>query len=234
MRLNKYIAQAGIASRRKADELTINGQVKINGKTMREPGYDVKPDDVVHVAGKVITNREALVYYALNKPPGYITTTADEQDRPTVLALLRDVSERIFPVGRLDAATTGLLILTNDGDLAQHLAHPSQHVYKTYVAEVEGTVTLDELWILRNGVSIDGYTTAPAIVQILEKKDHQTTLEIQIYEGRNRQVRKMCAAIAHPVRQMERTAIGDIHLGRLKQGHYRKLTRQEIDYLKNC
>ncbi|HCU07485.1 MAG TPA: pseudouridine synthase [Clostridiales bacterium] len=234
MRLNKYIAQAGIASRRKADELTINGQVKINGKTMREPGYDVKPDDVVHVAGKVITNREALVYYALNKPPGYITTTADEQDRPTVLALLRDVSERIFPVGRLDAATTGLLILTNDGDLAQHLAHPSQHVYKTYVAEVEGTVTLDELWILRNGVSIDGYTTAPAIVQLLEKKDHQTTLEIQIYEGRNRQVRKMCAAIAHPVRQMERTAIGDIHLGRLKQGHYRKLTRQEIDYLKNC
>ncbi|HRV33472.1 MAG TPA: S4 domain-containing protein, partial [Anaerovoracaceae bacterium] len=115
MRLNKYIAQAGIASRRKADDLTINGQVKINGKTMREPGYDVMPDDVVSVAGKVITNREALVYYALNKPPGYITTTADEQDRPTVLSLLRDVSERIFPVGRLDAATTGLLILTNDG-----------------------------------------------------------------------------------------------------------------------
>lgn len=234
MRLNKYIAQAGIASRRKADELTINGQVKINGKTMREPGYDVMPDDVVHVAGKVITNREALVYYALNKPPGYITTTADEKDRPTVLALLRDVSERIFPVGRLDAATTGLLILTNDGDLAQHLAHPSQHVYKTYVAEVDGTVNLDELWTLRNGVAIDGRTTAPAIVRILEKKDHQTTLEIQIYEGRNRQVRKMCAAVNHPVRQLERTAIGDIHLGRLKQGHYRKLTRQEIDYLKNC
>ncbi|HPF18542.1 MAG: pseudouridine synthase [Bacillota bacterium] len=234
MRLNKYIAQAGIASRRKADDLTINGQVKINGKTMREPGYDVMPDDVVSVAGKVITNREALVYYALNKPPGYITTTADEQDRPTVLSLLRDVSERIFPVGRLDAPTTGLLILTNDGDLAQHLAHPSQHVYKTYVAEVEGNVSLDQLWMLRNGVSVDGYTTAPAVVRLLEEKQHLTTLEIQIHEGRNRQIRKMCAAVGHPVRQLERTAIGDIRLGRLKQGHYRKLTRREIDYLKNC
>lgn len=234
MRLNKYIAQAGIASRRKADDLTINGQVKINGKTMREPGYDVMPDDVVSVAGKVITNREALVYYALNKPPGYITTTADEQDRPTVLSLLRDVSERIFPVGRLDSPTTGLLILTNDGDLAQHLAHPSQHVYKTYVAEVEGNVSLDQLWMLRNGVSVDGYTTAPAVVRLLEEKQHLTTLEIQIHEGRNRQIRKMCAAVGHPVRQLERTAIGDIRLGRLKQGHYRKLTRREIDYLKNC
>ena len=234
MRLHKYIAQAGIASRRKADDLTINGQVKINGKTMREPGYDVMPDDVVSVAGKVITNREALVYYALNKPPGYITTTADEQDRPTVLSLLRDVSERIFPVGRLDAPTTGLLILTNDGDLAQHLAHPSQHVYKTYVAEVEGNVSLDQLWMLRNGVSVDGYTTAPAVVRLLEEKQHLTTLEIQIHEGRNLQIRKMSAAEGPPVRQLERTAIGDIRLGRLKQGHYRKLTRREIDYLKNC
>jgi 23S rRNA pseudouridine2605 synthase len=234
MRLNKYIAQAGIASRRKADELTINGQIKINGKTMREPGYDVMPDDVVSVAGKVITNREALVYYALNKPPGYITTTADEQDRPTVLSLLRDVSERIFPVGRLDAATTGLLILTNDGELAQHLAHPSQHVYKTYVAEVEGIVSPEKLRLLREGILVDGRKTAPALVQIAREMEHQTTLEIRIYEGRNRQVRKMCAAAGHPVRKLERTAIGDIRLGRLKQGHYRKLTRQEIDYLKNC
>ncbi|HRV33409.1 MAG TPA: pseudouridine synthase, partial [Anaerovoracaceae bacterium] len=123
---------------------------------------------------------------------------------------------------------------TNDGDLAQHLAHPSQHVYKTYVAEVEGNVSLDQLWMLRNGVSVDGYTTAPAVVRLLEEKQHLTTLEIQIHEGRNRQIRKMCAAVGHPVRQLERTAIGDIRLGRLKQGHYRKLTRREIDYLKNC
>ncbi len=234
MRLNRYIAQAGIASRRKADELTINGQVKINGQTMWQPGYDVKPDDVVSVAGKVITNREALVYFALNKPPGYITTTADEQNRPTVLSLLRDVSERIFPVGRLDAATTGLLILTNDGDLAQHLAHPSQHVYKTYVAIVEGQVSQETLRSLSGGVSIEGRTTAPALVQILKEESQQTTLEIRIFEGRNRQVRNMCAALGHPVRELERTAVGDIRLGRLKQGDYRKLTRQEIDYLKNC
>lgn len=234
MRLNRYIAQAGIASRRKADELTINGQVKINGRILREPGYDVTSDDVVSVAGKVITNREALVYYALNKPPGYITTTADEQGRPTVLSLLRDVSERIFPVGRLDAATTGLLILTNDGDLAQHLAHPSQQVYKTYVARVEGQVSQETLKLLSGGVPVDGRTTAPAIVELLKQDPHRATLEIRIFEGRNRQVRKMCAALGHPVQELERTAIGSIRLGRLKQGDYRKLTRPEIDYLKNC
>ena len=145
MRLNKYIAQSGIASRRKADELTKNGQVKVNGKTMRELGYDVKPDDVVSVAGKVIQTGQPLVYYALNKPLGYITTTADELDRPTVLSLLTDVPGRIFPVGRLDADTTGLLILTNDGDFAQRLAHPSGRIYKTYVATVDGQVREESL-----------------------------------------------------------------------------------------
>lgn len=232
MRLNKYIAQAGIASRRKADELTKNGHVKVNGKIMRELGYDVKPDDAVSVAGKVIKAREALVYYALNKPPGYITTTADEHDRPTVLSLLRDVSERIFPVGRLDADTTGLLILTNDGELAQHLAHPSGKVYKTYVAAVDGIVSQDGLQQLREGVLVDGRKTAPAIARIVQESARETVLEIKIHEGRNRQVRKMCRAIGHPVLRLERTAIGDLELGRTKQGHYRKLTRQEIDALK--
>lgn len=234
MRLNKYIAQAGIASRRKADQLTIDGQVKINGVIMNMPGYDVKPDDIVSVAGKVITGSEALVYYALNKPLGYITTTADEKGRPTVVSLLMDVSSRVFPVGRLDAATSGLLIMTNDGDLSYHLAHPSQHVYKTYIATVDANLSSEELHTLRNGVLIEGYTTAPAKVQILKETGGTSTLEIQIYEGKNRQVRKMCEAVGHRVLQLERVAIGNVQLGRLKPGHYRKLTKQEIDYLKNC
>ena len=234
MRLNKYIAQAGIASRRKADELTINGQVKINGAIMRELGYDVKPDDVVVVAGKAITGGESLVYYALNKPQGYITTTSDEKDRPTVMSLMTDVSLRVFPVGRLDAATSGLLIMTNDGNLAYHLAHPSQHVYKTYIAHVDGIVSQESLWALRNGVEIDGKKTAPANVTITKEAGRSTTLQIEIYEGRNRQVRKMCSAVGHNVQVLERIAIGKIQLGHLKSGHYRKLTKQEVDYLKNC
>ena len=234
MRLNKYIAQAGIASRRKADELTINGQVKINGAIMRELGYDVKPDDVVTVAGKAITAEENFVYYALNKPPGYITTTSDEKDRPTVMSLMTDVSSRLFPVGRLDAATSGLLIMTNDGDLAYHLAHPSQHVYKTYMARVDGIVSKDALWKLRSGIEIDGKMTAPAYVTIVKEEGRSTTLKIEIYEGRNRQVRKMCAAVGHNVQELERTAIGKVGLAHLKSGHYRKLTKQEVDYLKNC
>lgn len=234
MRLNKYIAQAGIASRRKADELTISGQVKINGAIMREPGYDVRPDDVVIVAGKTITGGENLVYYALNKPPGYITTTSDEQGRPTVMSLITDVSSRLFPVGRLDAATSGLLIMTNDGALAYHLAHPSQHVYKTYVAHVEGIVSKEALWKLRSGIIIDGKTTAPANVTIMKETGKKTTLKIEIYEGRNRQVRKMCTAVGNNVQELERVAVGKISLAHLKSGHYRKLTKQEVDYLKNC
>ncbi len=234
MRLNKYIAAAGIASRRKADQLTIDGQVKINGSIMQTPGYDVKPDDIVSVAGKVITGGETLAYYALNKPLGYITTTADEKGRPTVVSLLTDVSSRVFPVGRLDAATSGLIIMTNDGDLSYHLSHPSQQVYKTYVANVSGTLSKEELRMLQNGVLIEGYTTAPAKVEILKETASSTILEIQIYEGKNRQIRKMCEAVGHHVLQLERVAIGNVHLGRLKPGHYRKLTIQEIDYLKNC
>ncbi|NCB42563.1 MAG: rRNA pseudouridine synthase [Clostridia bacterium] len=234
MRLNKYIAQAGIASRRKADELTINGQVKINGAIIRELGYDVKPDDVVIVEGKTITGGEHLVYYALNKPPGYITTTSDEQNRPTVMSLITDVSSRLFPVGRLDAATSGLLIMTNDGDLAYHLAHPSQHVYKTYIARLDGLVSKDDLWNLRNGIKIDGRKTAPANVTIIKETAKSSTLKIEIYEGRNRQIRKMCAEIGHNVQELERIAIGKVSLSHLKSGHYRKLTKQEVDYLKNC
>ena len=235
MRLNKYIAQAGVCSRRKADELTLAGKVKINGAVMKTPGYDVQEGDVVVVDGKPVDAPEKAVYYALNKPAGYITTTSDEKDRPTVLSLLTDVTARVYPVGRLDGPTRGLLLLTNDGDLSYHIAHPSQKVWKTYIAVVAGHVTKDEVWALRNGVDIgDKKKTAPAQVTVLKEKGDQTTLEIRIHEGRNRQVRRMCKAVGHTVLDLQRTAIGDVKLGRLHEGTYRRLTPAEVEYLKNC
>ena len=235
MRLNKYIAQAGVCSRRKADELTLAGKVKINGAVCKTPGYDVQEGDTVVVDGKPVEAPEKPVYYALNKPAGFITTTSDEKDRPTVLSLLTDVTARVYPVGRLDGATRGLLLLTNDGDLSYHIAHPSQKVWKTYVAVVAGYLSKDELWALRNGVDIgDKKKTAPAWVTVLKEKSDTTTLEIKIREGRNRQVRRMCKAVGHTVLDLQRTAIGDIKLGRLHEGTYRRLTSAEVEYLKNC
>ncbi|MBR5642188.1 MAG: rRNA pseudouridine synthase [Firmicutes bacterium] len=235
MRLNKYIAQSGICSRRKADELTLAGKVKINGAVCKTPGYDVAEGDTVVVDGKPVEAPEKPVYYALNKPAGFITTTSDEKDRPTVLSLLTDVTARVYPVGRLDGATRGLLLLTNDGDLSYHVSHPSQKVWKTYLATVAGYLTKEELWALRNGVDIgDKKKTASAYVTVKKEKSNMTVLEIKICEGRNRQVRRMCKAVGHTVLDLQRTAIGEIKLGRLHEGTYRRLTQQEIEYLKNC
>lgn len=233
MRLNKYIAQAGIASRRKADELILNGNVKINGLSVRELGTDVKDGDVVEVNGNRIEAEAKKVYIALNKPLGYVTTSSDEKDRATVLDLVTDVPERIFPVGRLDYNTSGLLILTNDGDLAYRLTHPKHHIYKTYRAVVQGIVSNERLAKLRKGVDIGGFVTSPAQVKVIKQQERRALVEISIYEGKNRQVRKMFAAVGNKVLELERIAIGDIRLGRLMEGHYRKLTREEIEYLKN-
>ncbi|MBQ4181364.1 MAG: rRNA pseudouridine synthase, partial [Firmicutes bacterium] len=162
MRINKYIASAGICSRRKADELIEQGRVKVNGAVLREPGFDVSEGDLVLVDGKPVTGSERFVYYALNKPAGYVTTTSDEMDRPTVMELMTEVSARVFPVGRLDYETTGLLIMTNDGDLANHITHPSKKVFKTYLAEIDGEISLVQAEQLRRGVDIGGYITRPA------------------------------------------------------------------------
>ncbi len=234
MRINKYIAQAGVASRRVADELIAAGKVKVNGAVLSAPGYDVQEGDRVEVEGKLIAGAEKLVYYVLNKPVGYITTTSDEQGRPTVLSLMEDVPVRVFPVGRLDYMTSGLLIMTNDGQLAQHIAHPSGQVWKTYLAIVAGVVTQDEAARMRRGVEIDGYKTKPARVEIVETRAGLTQLKIQICEGRNRQVRKMCEAVGHRVIELQRTAIGSVQLGHIKEGRYRKLNPDEVAYLKNC
>lgn len=242
MRINKYIAQAGITSRRKADELITEGKVKVNGAVLKEPGYDVQDGDRVEAAGKLIAGSEKPVYFALNKPAGYVTTLSDEKGRPTVVSLLTDVTERVFPVGRLDYDSSGLLIMTNDGTLAEHVAHPRNKVWKTYLARINGNPNYDELKALRNGVEIElresgrirRYTTKPAEIEILSQAPHESVLQVRISEGKNRQVRKMFEAVGYRVLALERIAIGEIRLGRTKSGTYRKLTKEEIEYLRNC
>lgn len=233
MRLNKYIAHAGIASRRKADELTINGNVKINGVATRQPGYDVKPGDVVEVNGVTVRRQEKSEYVLLNKPTGYITSVRDDKDRPVVTELTADVDARLFPVGRLDYNTSGLLLLTNDGDLAYQLTHPKHQVPKTYRALVAGVLSKEKLARLRKGVDIGGFITSPAQVRVIRQNPRSALVEITIHEGKNRQVRKMFAAVGNRVQELQRIAIGELYLGRLKEGHYRKLTRDEIQYLKS-
>ena len=233
MRLNKYIASAGICSRRKADELIAAGNVKINGAVMREMGYDVQDGDRVVVNGRLIEPDERKVYIAVNKPWGYVTTMDDEQDRAKVADLVNDIPERLFPVGRLDYNTTGLLLMTNDGDLTYRLTHPKHEVYKTYVAVVSGVLSDARLARLRRGVDIGGYTTKPAKVRVLRQNPRSAVVEIAIREGKNRQVRKMFSAVGNRVQELERIAIGEVRLGRMQEGHYRKLTQKEIEYLKS-
>ena len=233
MRLNKYIAHAGICSRRKADELIANGNVKINGLAVKEMGADVAEGDVVEVNGRIIGGGQKAVYVAVNKPLGYITSMDDDRDRATVAELVADIPERLFPVGRLDYNTTGLLIMTNDGQLTYTLTHPKHEVYKTYVAKVAGVISEARLARLRKGVDIGGFVTSPAKVRLIKQMPRYAVVEIKIREGKNRQVRKMFAAVGNKVQELQRTEIGEIKLGRLMEGHYRKLSRQEIEYLKN-
>ena len=233
MRLNKYIAQSGLTSRRKADELIENGNVKINGQVVTELGIDVQPDDTVEVNGSRISADQRLVYYMLNKPVGYVTTLSDEKDRPIVTDLLSGVSERVFPVGRLDVGTSGLLLMTNDGDLANKLMHPSHEIYKTYRAEVSGFLSDERIKKLRKGVDIGGFITSPAKVKVVRQGKSHCTVEIQICEGKYRQVRRMFKAVGSRVLTLQRVAEGELYLGRLMEGHYRKLTPEEITYLKS-
>ena len=233
MRLNKYIASAGVCSRRKADELIANGNVKVNGASVREHGVQVEPGDVVAVNGKVIEEPADKIYVAVNKPLGYITSMDDDKGRATVAELVDDIPERLFPVGRLDYNTTGLLIMTNDGQLTYTLTHPKHEVWKTYVAVVAGVLSDTRIAKLRKGVDIGGLVTSPAKVKVIKQMPRHAVVEIKIREGKNRQVRKMFAAVGNKVQSLERTAIGDVRLGRLMSGHYRKLTRQEVEYLKS-
>lgn len=233
MRLQKYIALCGVTSRRKAEELILEGKVKVNNKIIKELGTIVDPDkDIVKVNDKRIQVEGRKVYIMLNKPVGFVTTLKDEKDRRIVTDLIEGVKERIYPVGRLDADTTGLLILTNDGDLAYKLTHPSTEILKRYIAIVEGVPNKWELEKFRRGLMIDGKVTAEAHVKIAKRYDTESILDISIHEGRNRQVKKMCEAINHPVKKLKRIAIGELEIGGLDIGNWRYLEDDEIEYLK--
>ncbi|MDM8129573.1 pseudouridine synthase [Paraclostridium benzoelyticum] len=235
MRINKYIASCGIASRRKAEELIIENRVKVNGKVINELSFQInETEDNVEVDGKLIGLEEELVYIMLNKPEGYVTTVKDQFDRKSVIDLVKGVGARVYPIGRLDYETSGLLLLTNDGDLTYKLTHPKHEVDKTYVATVKGIPNEAEINNFEKGLYIEDYKTAPAKIKIVKKniEKNYAVCEIKIHEGRNRQVRKMCRAINHPVMNLRRKAMGKIVLKDVEIGQYRYLTNDEINYLK--
>jgi 23S rRNA pseudouridine2605 synthase len=235
MRINKYIASCGIASRRKAEELITENRVKVNGKIINELSFQINEnEDKVEVDGKIIGLEEELVYIMLNKPEGYVTTVKDQFDRKSVIDLVKDIDARVYPIGRLDYETSGLLLLTNDGDLTYKLTHPKHEVDKTYIATVKGIPTQGEIANFEKGLYIEDYKTSPAKIKIVKQNTEKNyaVCEIKIHEGRNRQVRKMCKAINHPVMNLRRKAMGKIVLRDVEIGKYRHLTSEEVNYLK--
>ncbi len=233
MRINKFLSTCGVASRRACDEIIAEGRVKVNGKVV-EAGFDVDEyKDSVALDGKKITFKQNFEYYIMNKPKGYVTTVKDDKGRKTVMDLLPKNISRIYPVGRLDYDTEGLLILTNDGELTNRLTHPRNEVTKTYLVKTEQPITEEKVNILRKGVVIDGVKTKKCNIRIVETNKSFTKLHITISEGRNRQVRKMFEAVSSSVDFLKRIKIGELSLQGLNRGEYRKLTAFEIDYLKN-
>ena len=233
IRLQKFLADAGVASRRKAEEMILAGKVVVNGKKITELGTKVDEEiDTVTCEGKPVKRTTNYIYIIMNKPAKYVTTVKDQFDRPNVLSLLKKIKQRVYPVGRLDYDTTGLLILTNDGDLTHKLTHPSKEIPKTYIAKVKNVPMEEKLEELRKGVTIDGKKMQPAKVSVHKIYDKNCELMITIHEGRNRQVRKMCEKIGHDVLKLERLSIGKLKLDDLKVGEYRMLTTKEVEYLK--
>lgn len=236
MRINKYLAECGFGSRRKCEQLVTDGRVKLNGRLVKELATDINEEkDIVSVDGKNVERPSARIYLMLNKPKGYICTTADEKGRKTVLELLNNkyAGKRIYPVGRLDYETEGLLILTDDGDTANRIMHPRNEVPKTYVAKIEGEIDEKDLDIIRRGVILDGVKTKKCKVKLLDFSNNVSRLEVVISEGRNRQVRRMFESINREVVFLKRVAIGELKLGGLFRGEYRELNEKEINYLKN-
>ena len=232
MRINKYLAEKGIASRRHADALIAERRVKINGE-IATLGATVEDGDEVFLDGNPISHEEVKQeYYIMNKPKGVICTVSDDRGRKTVMDFLPEQNSRLFPVGRLDYETEGLLILTNDGDLAYRLTHPMHEVPKTYMARIEGTMTEKDLNRIRSGIELDGVMTKKCKAHIVETNKAYTKVHITITEGRNRQVRRMFEAIGRNVEFLKRVSIGKLKLTGLDRGKVRALTQEEIDYLK--
>ena len=233
IRLQKYLAMCGIASRRSAEKVILEGRVAVNGEIVTEMGVQVDENsDTVTVDGLIIHPEEEKHYIAYNKPIGEVTTVSDPEGRATVMDKFLDYPVRLFPVGRLDYDSEGLLLLTNDGDMMNRVLHPSHEVIKTYWTKVSNHVSQEEIRALRKGVMVDGKLTSPASVRLIRENTFDTVLLIGIHEGRNRQVRKMAEAIGHKVVSLRRVGFGPVSLGDLPTGMWRHLTKEEISSLK--
>ncbi len=231
IRLQKYLSMCAVASRRKAEELIAQGKVKVNGR-IAQIGDKVSPrHDTVTVGGRKIVGNKKHYYIMLHKPRGYITTMDDEMGRKCVAELVRDLGARVYPVGRLDKDSEGLLLMTNDGEFANHMTHPSKHIPKTYRVTVRPDVTEDMLTAFATGMEIDGRITAPADAHVIEKQDNRVVMEIVLYEGRNRQIRKMCETLGLEVARLKRTSMGSLKLGMLPPGKWRELKEDEVHKL---
>lgn len=234
-RLQKYLAHAGVASRRQCEEIILAGRVKVNGKIVKKLGTKITPDkDRVLLDGKLIQRREQKVYLMINKPRGYLSTVKDDRNRKTVLELLADINERVYPVGRLDYDSEGLLLLTNDGELTYALTHPKHQIRKTYRVRVKGVPDEQKLIRLSDGIQLEDGITAPATVALTHILNDNALLEITIHEGKNRQVRRMCDAIGHPVLRLVRIRIGPLELRKLPTGKMRQLNLTEINAIKKA
>ena len=233
VRLQKYMADCGIASRRKSEEMIADGMVKVNGR-IAVIGDKINPaSDKVVVKGRRLgsASKQKRWYIMINKPRGYVTTMNDEMGRKCVAELVKDIPARVYPVGRLDRDSEGLLLMTNDGDFANKVTHPSKHVYKVYRVTVRPGINEEQLIKMSSGMVIDGRKTAPAEIHVLHREEGRCVLEIILREGRNRQIRKMCEQLGLEVPRLKRTAIGQVRLGGLKSGSWRELTKDEVHRL---
>lgn len=236
IRLQKIISESGYCSRRKAEELIAQKRVKLNGRPVKLGDKANPVNDIITIDGERIyfDRKKKYTYIMLNKPRGYVTTMEDELGRKCVTELLSGVSERVYPIGRLDRNSEGLLLFTNDGEFANSIMHPSKHISKTYRVTVRPDITDEQLIELSEGVVIDGKRTLPAMINVLTKEPGRVVLQMVIKEGRNRQIRKMCEAVGLEVARLRRTAIGPIKLGMLKPGTWRELTSEELRSLRNA
>ena len=234
MRLQKYMAECGVASRRWAEEMILEGKVSVNGVVISQMGVQVEDGDEVRVEGKLIRPEAQKRYVMYHKPVGEVTTVSDPEGRAAVLDHFRDYPVRLYPVGRLDYDSEGLLLLTNDGALTERMLHPSHLVEKTYLARVTGQVSMDSVRQLRAGVMLDDHKTAPAKVRIIKEETFATVVLVTIHEGRNRQVRRMFEALGHRVLQLRRVKFGPLELGDLPRGQWRELTAEEVRRLHAC
>lgn len=233
MRINKYLATAGVGSRRKCEEFVTSGRIIINGKTQKNLAFDVQPGDIVKLDGKVVNLPEDYTYIMMHKPKGYLTTVSDDRERKTVMDLLPKEFKHLMPVGRLDYNSEGLLLFTNDGDVAQKLMRPQKEITKTYSVKVEGEVTDADIAEMQKGITtLDGTKFKPCVITIKQKKDRKTSLEVQLVEGKNREIRKIFDKFGYNVYFLKRVSIGKIKLGGLTRGTVRLLRPVEVQYLK--